>query len=174
MGELSDWLSSLDQRQFDVMKILLEKGLLAFIVGIAGGIFAFVMERYKSALKKQEELSKVLIPRINEVLDKSEALYSYGHGTLIELAKQFTSFISWADALYHSPSQIHVSQTSHAKGPEDLQCPVEHQSKGTISIAQLLEDTAPDELVSSVLRRPDFLSEKAHYRSLDGFSICAV
>jgi hypothetical protein len=164
MGELSDWLSSLDQRQFDVMKILLEKGLLAFIVGIAGGIFAFVMERYKSALKTGGTFQ-----RINEVLDKSEALYSYGHGTLIELAKQFTSFISWADALYHSPSQIHVSQTSHAKGPEDLQCPVEHQSKGTISIAQLLEDTAPDELVRSVLRRPDFLSEKAHYRSLDGF-----
>jgi hypothetical protein len=73
------------------------------------------------------------------------------------------------DALYHSPSQIHVSQTSHAKGPEDLQGPVEHQAKGTISIAQLLEDTAPDELVRSVLRRPDFLAEKAHYSSLDGF-----
>src|SRR5260221_14587599 len=107
MGEWSEWLLNLDERQFDVFKILLEKGLLAAIVGIAGAIFAILMERYKSTLKKQEELSKVVIPQINDVLAKSEALYQHGRKTLLKLAEQFTSFISWADALYHSPTQIH-------------------------------------------------------------------
>jgi hypothetical protein len=169
MGELSDWLSHLDQRQFDVFKILLEKGLLAAIVGIAGAIFAILMERYKSALKKQEELSKIVIPQINEVLAKSEALYQQGQNTLVRLAEQYKSLIAWVDALYRSPTQIDISPISHAKGPEDLQCPLEHQQKGQISIAQLLEDTAPDELVKSVLRRPDFLSGKERYNSSVGF-----
>src|SRR5262249_18940428 len=99
----------------------------------------------------------------------SEVLYQHGRNTLLALAKQFRGFISWADALYHSPTQIHVGPISHAKSPEDLQCPVEHQQKGTISIAQLLEDTAPDELTKSVLRRSEFLSNKAQYDSSEGF-----
>jgi hypothetical protein len=52
MADFWSWLpGSNDQEKFEILKILLEKGLLALIVAVAGGAFALLLERYKSTLR---------------------------------------------------------------------------------------------------------------------------
>jgi hypothetical protein len=149
------WVADLtDPQRFEVFKILLEKGLLAVIVAIAGGTFAILLERYKSALKKQEELSKVIVPQILDMLEAAETLYEHGTLTLRTLDEQASSFLKWERALIGSNASIKTAD--HYRGPDDLKRPIVECDGEMISLAVLLERTAPDDLVKSVLKHPEF------------------
>lgn len=159
MVEIWSWFAGLtDQEKFEIFKIVLEKGLLALIVAIAGGTFAILLERYKSALKKDQELSKVIVPQIISMLEDAEALYEHGHQTIRTLDSQTVSFGAWKDALIRSPARI--TTEAHYKGPDDLKRPIVECEGKMISIAELLERTAPDDLVRSVLRHPKFAVQR--------------
>jgi hypothetical protein len=159
MADFWSWLpGSNDQEKFEILKILLEKGLLALIVAIAGWRFAISLERYKSALKKEQELSKIVVPQIVNMLEDAEALYEHGHQTIQALDKQVTSFGAWKDALIRSPARI--TAEGHYKFPDDFKRPIVEFNGETISIAELLERTAPDDLVRSVLHHPKFAVQR--------------
>ncbi len=161
-----NWLAGFnDQQQFELFKIVLEKGLLAAIVAIAGGIFAILLERYKSALKKQEELSKVIVPQIVSTLEAAEALYEHGTQTIRTLDKQALSFVAWKEALIQSPASIETND--RYTGPDDIKRPIVECEGKLISIAELLERTAPDDLVKSVLRHPEFAVQRAESKEME-------
>ncbi|WP_027574659.1 hypothetical protein [Bradyrhizobium sp. WSM1743] len=80
-----------DTQKFDLLKMAFEKLLLTGILGMAGAIFGVLMERYKSALKKQEELSKIMIPEIKSMLEDEEGLFNAGVGAIRVLEQQALS-----------------------------------------------------------------------------------
>ncbi|MBH5396406.1 hypothetical protein HZZ13_01060 [Bradyrhizobium sp. CNPSo 4010] len=92
MTEIWSWLSTLnDTQKFDLLKMAFEKLLLAGVLGMAGAIFGVLMERYKSALKKQEELSKIMIPEIKSMLEDAEGLFNAGVGAIRVFEQQALS-----------------------------------------------------------------------------------
>jgi len=160
MADFWSWLpGSNDQEKFEILKILLEKGLLALIVAIAGGAFALLLERYKFALKKEQELSKIIVPQIVSMLEDAEALYEQGQQTIQALDEQMASFTPWQTALVQSPARN--TTEGHYNGPDDLKRSIVEYEGAMISIAELLERTAPDDLVRSVLHHPEFAMHRA-------------
>jgi hypothetical protein len=168
MTYLWNWYAGLnDHDKFEISKIILEKGLLAIIIGIAGGMFAILMERYKSALKKEVELSKVVVPQIIKVLEEAEALYDHGAKTLTMLDQQAKIFVEWAIVLLHTPAHINKPPPDHYQGRDDLKSPIVQHDGETISITELLERTASDDLVKSVLHHPDFALQRQKHLDMD-------
>jgi hypothetical protein len=92
------------------------------------------------------------------MLEDAEALYEHGHQTIQALDKQVPSFGAWKDALIRSPARI--TAEGHYKFPDDFKRPIVEFNGETISIAELLGRTAPDDLVRSVLDHPKFAVQR--------------
>lgn len=50
------WLSGLTPREYEVYRLLIDKGALALVLAIAGLIGAFLLERYKSIVTRRNEI----------------------------------------------------------------------------------------------------------------------
>jgi hypothetical protein len=172
MIEAKQWLS--DPNHFAIFKIVLDKGLFALILAIAGFGISYLLERYKSILKRQEAIGALVTPKILEMIARSDSLYQSGIRALDRLDKQFDDFVLWRDALWNSPVSVKKSRTSTrawafpSKGPEILKEFVEHQEWGTITLAELLQRTAPTDFIQEMLKQPDFFATKSHYE-ITGF-----
>jgi hypothetical protein len=153
MEGLWAWFAALsDDRKFDLLKIMLEKALLAAVVGIAGAIFAVLLERYKSTLKKQEELSKIMVPEIRSMLDDAEGLFKAGVEAIRAFEQQALSCQAWAKALCSSTARIETGD--RYKVPDDLQRRIVSFEGGLISPRELLERTAPNDAARALLLNP--------------------
>ena len=153
MTEIWGWLSSLnDIQKFDLFKIAFEKLLLAGVLGIAGAIFAVLMERYKSALKKQEELTKIMIPEIKSMLEDAEALFTAGVEAIRAFEQQALSCQAWAKALCQSNARIETGE--RYKVPDDLKRAIVRCDGSLISPMEVLERTAPNDAARALLLNP--------------------
>jgi hypothetical protein len=171
MAGVWGWYAGLtEQEKFDLIKIVFEKGLLAAIVGIASIVIAVLLERYKSTLKRQEELSKFIMPQIGGTLDDAEILFQDGVTAIGALQKQAASCAAWAVALSQSPAVI---ETGNFDGTAvDLKREIIRFEGRMISAEDLLDRTAPDDLARSLLRHPDFAKERK--RLIDGDFLYAL
>jgi hypothetical protein len=172
MTDLRAWLASLSTEEVQLFNIVFEKLLLAGVVAMAGAIFALLLERYKSGLKKQEELTKKVIPRILEILEKANSLYTKGTSALSELNNELSALeiASWIDALWEDIKKIEVDESADEtarfpKSAADLNFDLKHRERGTISILDLLRYTATTDRIRCELDKPDFLDREAHYES---------
>ncbi|MET4232638.1 hypothetical protein ABIA85_005927 [Bradyrhizobium sp. LA6.10] len=153
MEGLWAWFAALsDDKKFDLLKILLEKALLAAVVGIAGAIFAVLLERYKSTLKKQEELSKIMIPEIKSMLDDAEGLFLAGVTAIRAFEQQALSCQAWAKALCQGDARIETEE--RYKVPEDFNRAIVRCEGKMISPMELLERTAPNDAARKLLLNP--------------------
>jgi hypothetical protein len=160
MADVWSWFAALDNNQkFDVFKILLEKVLLAGVVGIAGAIFAILMERYKSTLKRQEEWSKFMAPQIQSMLEDAEALYHHGVQTIRTLEQQAIRCNAWVKALCRNPARIETED--RYSGPDYLKREIVRYEGEMISPADLLDRTAPDDQARSLLHHPQFATARS-------------
>lgn len=162
----SEWLQ--DRHHFEIFKIVLDKGLLALIVALAGLLFSIILERYKSILARQEEISKLVNPGVMELRAQAQALYDAGIRTLYLLDEQFVHFHHWTDAIFdckarYPHSDPFAPSPDFPRGPEFLDRQVDCQTFGTITIRELLDRTAPNDVVRDVLTLKDFPVAKAHY-----------
>ena len=85
--------------QFDIAKILLDKGLLAILLaGVAFGA-AILIERVKASFARQQEIIKITAPLAIKLLESCETLYEIGIATLRSKAEAFADYELWATNL---------------------------------------------------------------------------
>jgi hypothetical protein len=165
MIEAKNWLSN--PNHFEIFKIILDKGLLALILAFAGLGISYLLERYKSILKRQEAIVALVTPKILEMITRSDSLFQSGIYALKLLDKEFAGFVLWRDALWNS--QVSVKSPTSAwhfsRTPENLKELLEHKEWGPITFEELLKRTAPTEFIREMLNQPDFFSMKSHYES---------
>ena len=53
---------------FELLKILLDKGALALVVVIVGFVISILLERYKSVLARQHEVMKITAPMTTKMI----------------------------------------------------------------------------------------------------------
>src|SRR5689334_2627388 len=123
-------LASCTERDFAVWKILLDKGILAILLLIAGGIGGLLLEKYKSSLNSQTEVSKIVIPTILDMLASAEELFDCGLATIDELNWRYQPFAEWFDQLVRQPVQIQDDPTSK---PSDFRQVKVIESDGSIT-----------------------------------------
>lgn len=178
------WLKP--DRHFEIFKIVLDKGMLAIVVALAGLMFSVLLERYKSVLKRQEELAKLIGPGVAELKTESQSLLDAGIRVLDTLDQQFEHFVHWSDAIfeckaeYYEPEPDQISESGSPtrqrrrhpsrlgsmpeapEGPEFLDRKIKCSIVETSTIRELLEQTA-DYLVMDVIRSANFSANKEHY-----------
>jgi hypothetical protein len=162
MLDLNAWLG--DEKYFEILKVVSDKGLFALIIALSGGFISILLERYKSILKRQEEVSKLISPGIVELMTQSEVLFQTGNNVLDLLDDCLVRFLEWVDALYESrPEYTTKIMPCFPKGPEFLERSVTCVDGGNVTIRELLKKTAGDASIIEVLDRMDFASTKAHF-----------
>jgi hypothetical protein len=158
-------------RHFEIFKIVLDKGLLAIVVAIAGLIFSIILERYKSILKRQEELSKLIAPGVVQLQTQSQSLFDAGIRALDVLDEQFAHFHHWRDAIFDSNPEYYEPhrfiEPNVPNGPEFLDRKIKCSTLGTSTIRELLDRTA-DDMVKEAIKSENFPSSEAH-KAVGGF-----
>src|SRR5262245_54955518 len=84
-------------KEFEIIKILLDKGVLALLLLMLGGIGALFLERFRTLQSKQLEIARFFIPQIDKLVAESSLLFDAGNELILDISKTFSSFIDWAD-----------------------------------------------------------------------------
>lgn len=82
--------------QVDLIKILLDKGLLAILLAGLALAAAILVERVKASLLRQQEILKITAPLVLKLLESCDELYEAGITTLRSKAESFTAYEDWA------------------------------------------------------------------------------
>jgi hypothetical protein len=115
---LSSWWLSLEPSQrVEIIKIFIDKGLLALVVAVAGFLLARSLERYKTRQLRQIELEKAAIPHLYAILDQADRLRDEGRKVIAAMAQAYeTDWIPWIDRLLANKSKpldgLSVSDTA--------------------------------------------------------------
>ncbi|AYG57812.1 hypothetical protein [Rhizobium jaguaris] len=131
MGGFWQWWDALTaSQQVPIINTLLDKGLLALIVALAGYIFSRSLERHKAYLVRYNEFEKFNIPRVASLIEDLENLLKLGRKIRKdfdeELEKIWTPWlaglldihISFDEAKFWSPQNATLSTT--IKGGDSL------------------------------------------------------
>ena len=89
------WLEALSDDQFELLKIVVDKGALAALVAIVGFVFALLMERYKAYLVGRTELLKFAIPKIQELMRGADGLRKDALAVKADLTDRLTPWQAW-------------------------------------------------------------------------------
>src|SRR6202035_5357984 len=72
----SAWWTGLEPKdRLEIIKILIDKGLLALIVAIAGFIFSLYIERYKALEARRLQQTQIVIPKIYQLMEDADILW---------------------------------------------------------------------------------------------------
>lgn len=96
--------------QYEILKIIIDKGAIAVIVLIIGVAINLILERYKSILAREQEISKITNPMILGMIASSEQLYQEGATAIREGASDFWAFENWCDSMLKAP--LNLKRTS--------------------------------------------------------------
>lgn len=104
---LFNWWTSLSaEQQFEISKILLEKGLLALAIAAAGFGFALYQEKAKAFELRRLELEKLTIPRVYALMSKNDEIWLAGKKTMEDLDADLQArWLPWIDSLIANPSK---------------------------------------------------------------------
>lgn len=139
-----------DRNQFEIFKIILDKGILTIIILIAGAFINVLMERYKSILVKQQQIQNITNPLITSMIAECDLLYEAGRKAIHDGSIDFREFEDWTDRLLSEPIDVsRLSMREFLEGPS-----VVVRVRGEdVTLEQFLLQSAPTteitELVSS-------------------------
>jgi hypothetical protein len=128
-----------------------------------------LIERYKSVLNRQNDLTKIFIPQIVELLGDSERLYNDGVSVIAELENQFRAFSQWAEKLYKAQFKADPYISSMPKGPESREAQLQRPDGSYITFSELLAESAPDDSIRSLVQTDNFWTHKSQYEWGSGF-----
>lgn len=97
--ELTHIFDSLGQKDFDVVKVLLDKGALALVIVLVGFVISLSIERFKSVLARQQEILKITAPMVARMIKASDELYKAGLQELRGRAEDFSYMEDWVNEL---------------------------------------------------------------------------
>jgi hypothetical protein len=170
MSYLSLWSTLTESERFELTKIILDKGLLAAVIGLAGFIAAILIERLKSALKRREELSKVLVPKIVEALDLSETLFLAGSNTTEKLHALFLPYLQWSESLCQSTVTANDLTLSSYSTYDDVRRATVQIGSGSVSLIDYIRGSAPKPISDLIDSHADFFERAELYEEPGFFS----
>ncbi len=100
------WIESLSAREFEVFKLIVDKGALALLFVIVGAVVAKMLERYKWALNRDQELVKISLPLFGELMFDAEKLLRDCHSVVPEMWNNYAIVVAWLDNLLATPYKI--------------------------------------------------------------------
>ena len=93
---LSGKINQLSSTELAIFQILLDKGLLALLLLIAGGIGTLLLERYKALLQRRDARNTIYFPLVLALMEDSESLLNLGHSIIDDLTAKWASLERWA------------------------------------------------------------------------------
>ena len=99
--QLSDVTALLQtqEHQFEILKIVVDKGALALLIAMLGAVISLLIERYKSTLTREVELSKITTPMITAMLEANDELFAANCTFIRDCAAEFAEFEAWTRSL---------------------------------------------------------------------------
>lgn len=92
------WAGLTAGNQFEIVKIVLDKGLLAFMIALAGYWFARRQENFKAYELRRLELEKITIPRVHALMVANDALWREAKNVIEWMDTAFvTQWLPWID-----------------------------------------------------------------------------
>jgi len=143
--------------QFEVLKIVLDKGAFALLIALFGAVISLLIERYKSILTRQIELNKITTPMIISMLEANEELFTANCVFIRDSAAEFADFKAWTEAmLAHCftlpPGFLHID-IPH--GP-DCRKSVVSVNGNPLTIEAFLVRYSPSQRITSLIKSEPF------------------
>ncbi|WLB56902.1 hypothetical protein [Bradyrhizobium japonicum] len=149
MDVFLNWLNGISEKdKVEIFKIVLEKGLLAFLIALAAYLFARRQEKAKAFEVRRLELEKITIPRVYAFMDKTDALWRDGRETQAKLNSALSDqWMPWLNEVI-SHTSTPVEANSSFTGEEILACPL----KNGLTMREHFVVLAPDYEMKKRLR----------------------
>lgn len=168
MSELSQIINGLSKNEFELLKLVLDKFVIAVLLAVAGVVFYFLLERYKSSLVKNLEIAKFHMPRVTKLLEEAENLFKAGMTTVEKLASEYQSYSQWGQEIVKRVNTLSVSEElpmdpsckSHILNPDDPY---------PLTVYALLYKSTDNPRIHNVLDSDEFWESPKQYDVLGGF-----
>jgi hypothetical protein len=165
-----------DRASFDILEILIDKGLLALLIAFAGLVFSLILERSKSTLTKEAELAKITTPLLLKIIEESESLYKAGLQAIADLDAQMPSYAKWAEAICESRAYIDES-LNYSLTPtaaEILSATVVYSDGTRLPFIDFVIGAAPDAITKEALQLSDFATDNSLFEFENGGFLATV
>jgi hypothetical protein len=148
--------------QFEILKILLDKGALAILIALLGAAISILIERYKSALTRQVELSKITMPMITSMLDATEELFAANCAFIRDGAAEFSEFEAWVKSML-ATRLFFKEPVALADLPHGANCRMETVSMGgsAVTIEDFLLHCSPSRRIEKLIQTRAFWNDDA-------------
>ncbi|MFZ6747059.1 hypothetical protein ACO0LC_27845 [Undibacterium sp. JH2W] len=91
-----------------MFKFIVDKGALALLFVLIGVVTTKMLERYKWALNREQELVKLSLPVFSELMLDAEKLFRDCHSVIPEMWDKYAIVVAWLDNLLATPYQLNA------------------------------------------------------------------
>lgn len=153
MSNLTGWWAGLSAAEhFEVFKIVLDKGLFAFLIALAGYWFARRQETFKAFEVRRLELEKITIPRVHALMKETDAFWREGRDVTGRMDKAFTEQWSpWIDQIIANVSKPVDGVSLSRTGAEILECRLQNGRTIREHFIELASDTDMKERLAAAV-----------------------